>query len=108
MTKIALFQSQTGIDPEENAAALVEAIGQASAAGAEMIFTPEMSGLLDRNTQRARTNLRTEDEDQALAACKAAAKRDKIWLHIGSLAVLLEDGKVANRGFVIDREGQVR
>ena len=108
MTKIALFQSQTGIDPEENAAALVEAIGQASAAGAEMIFTPEMSGLLDRDTQRARTNLRTEDEDQVLAACKAAARRDKIWLHIGSLAVLLEDGKVANRGFVVDREGQVR
>jgi predicted amidohydrolase len=108
MTKIALFQSQTGIDPEGNAAALVEAIGQASAAGAEMIFTPEMSGLLDRDTQRSRTNLRTEDEDQVLAACKAAARRDKIWLHIGSLAVLLEDGKVANRSFVIDREGQVR
>jgi len=108
MTKIALFQSQTGIDPEANAAALVKAIGQAAAAGAEMIFTPEMSGLLDRDTQRARTNLRTEEEDQVLAACKAAAKRDKIWLHIGSLAVLLEDGKVANRGFVIDREGQVR
>ena len=108
MTKIALFQSQTGIDPEANAAALVKAIGQAAAAGAEMIFTPEMSGLLDRDTQRARNNLRTEEEDQVLAACKAAAKRDKIWLHIGSLAVLLEDGKVANRGFVIDREGQVR
>ena len=43
-----------------------------------------------------------------LAAAREAATRHRIWLHIGSLAVLVEDGKVANRGFVIDREGEVR
>jgi deaminated glutathione amidase len=43
-----------------------------------------------------------------LAACRVAAKQHRLWLHLGSLAVLSEDGKVANRGFVIDREGNVR
>jgi len=108
MTRIALFQSRTGIDPAVNARALVEAIGMAAAGGAEMLFTPEMSGLLDRNTQRARTNLRIEYEDDVLAACREAAKQRSIWLHLGSLAVLLEDGKVANRAFVIDREVNIR
>jgi len=108
VTRIALFQSNTGIDPADSAGALADAIGQAAAGGAEMLFTPEMSGLLDRDTRRARTNLRSEDEDEVLAACREAAKRHGIWLHLGSLAVLLEDGKVANRAFVIDREGQVR
>jgi len=108
MTRIALFQSQTGIDPDANAQALVDAVRKAADGGAEMLFTPEMSGLLDRDTQRARTNLRSEDEDEVLAACREAAKRHGIWLHLGSLAVLLEDGKVANRAFVIDREGHVR
>ena len=108
MTRIALFQSQTGIDPEQNARKLVEAIAKAADGGAEMLFTPEMSGLLDRDTQRARKNLRNEDEDLVIAACREAAREHGIWLHLGSVAVLLDDGKVANRGFIVDREEHVR
>ena len=108
MTRIALFQSNSGIDPEVNARTLVDAVAEAAAGGAEMLFTPEMSGLLDRDVQRAGKNLRSEDEDEVLAACRDAAKRNRIWLHLGSLAVLVDGGKIANRGFVIDREGQVR
>ena len=108
MTRIALFQSTTGIDPEANSRVLVNAIEQAASGGATMLFTPEMSGLLDRDSDRARRNLRPEGEDRVLANCCAAARDHKIWVHVGSLAVLLDDGKVANRGFVIDREGQVR
>lgn len=108
MTRIALFQSTTGIDPDANARALLDAIEQAAAGGAEMLFTPEMSGLLDRDSARAAKVLRLPDKDQVLAAVRDAAARYRIWLHVGSLAVLTNGGKVANRGFVIDREGEVR
>jgi predicted amidohydrolase len=108
MTRIALFQSNTGIDPKANAEALVAAIADAATGGAAILFTPEMSGLLDRDSQRASTNLRSEEEDIVLAACRAAAREHDIWLHLGSLAVLVDDGKVANRGFVIDRTGRVQ
>jgi deaminated glutathione amidase len=108
MTKVALYQSNTGIDPEANAAALIDAVSKAAAAGAEMLFTPEMSGLLDRDSTRAAKSLRSEDDDLVLAACRDAAKRNRIWLDVGSLAISLPDGKLANRGFVIDREGQIR
>jgi predicted amidohydrolase len=108
MTRIALFQSNTGIDPAANARSMTDAIERAAGGGAEMLFTPEMSGLLDRDSERAAKNLRPQEEDQVLAAAREAAARHRIWLHIGSLAVLAEGGKVANRGFVIDREGEVR
>ena len=108
MTRIALFQSNTGIDPAANADGLGKAIAEAAAGGAEILFTPEMSGLLDRDSARAAKNLHREEEDDVLAACREAAKQHRIWLHIGSLAVLVDDGKVANRGFVIDREGNIR
>lgn len=108
MTRIALFQSNTGIDPAANAEALGKAIAEAAAGGAEILFTPEMSGLLDRDSGRAAKNLHREEEDTVLAACREAARQHRIWLHIGSLAVLVDDGKVANRGFVIDREGNIR
>ena len=108
MTRIAIFQSTTGIEPEANAKALADAIEQANSGGAEMLFTPEMSGLLDRDSARAAKSLRREENDPTLAAVRDAAKRNRLWVSIGSLAVLNEDGKVANRSYVIDREGQIR
>jgi predicted amidohydrolase len=108
MTRIALFQSTTGIDPEANSRALTDAIERAAGGGAEMLFTPEMSGLLDRDSQRAAKAVRQQDEDRVLADARAAAARHRNWVHIGSRAVLVDEGKVANRGFVVDRDGEVR
>lgn len=108
MARIAIFQSRTGIDPSANAEALVRAIDEAAAGGAEMLFTPEMSGLLDRDGERARTNVRRPEDDEVLAACREAARRNRIWLHLGSLAVAGAGGKFANRGFLIDPNGEIR
>ena len=106
--RIAIFQSTTGIDPAANAEALVAAIGEAAAGGAAMLFTPEMSGLLDRDSGRARAKLAGEADDMVLARCREAASVHRIWVHLGSLAVLSEGGKVANRAFVIDPAGEIR
>jgi len=107
MARIALLQSRTGIDPVVNAQALVDAIAAAADGGAEMLFTPEMSGLLDRNAERAASKLCVEDEDVVLASCREAARSRGLWVHLGSLAVRTEDGKLANRGFLIDPEGSL-
>jgi predicted amidohydrolase len=108
MTRAALFQMTTGIDPQANAAAIVDAIAQARGGGAAMLFTPEMSGLLDRKRDRARAAIRGEGDDVVLAAVREAARREGIWVHIGSLAIAREDGKWANRAFVIDDAGEIR
>ena len=108
MVRIALFQSQTGIDPAANAERLVEAIGQAAEGGAAMLFTPEMSGLLDRDADRAAHNVRLEENDEVLAAARDAAHKHGIWVHIGSLAVRTESRQLANRAFVIDPRGEIR
>ena len=107
--RIALFQSRTGIDPEANAAVLVERIHEAAAGGAAILFTPEMSGLLDRDRTRAIRHLHLQSDDPVLAAVRAAAKQAGIWVHLGSLALLSESGdKLLNRGFVIDESGEIR
>lgn len=108
--RIALFQARTGIDPEANRRALVAAIEEAAVGGAAMLFTPEMSGLLDRDRARAGAVLRSEAEDRVLAAVREAASRCGIWVHLGSLALAGEraDGRLVNRGFVIDGEGEIR
>lgn len=108
MVRAALFQMTTGIDPQANAAAIVDAVAQAHAGGAAMLFTPEMSGLLDRKRDRARDSIRSEADDGVLSSVREAARRHGIWVHIGSLAIAREDGKWANRAFVIDDTGEIR
>jgi deaminated glutathione amidase len=107
--KIALFQARTGIDPAANASELAGRVAAAAAGGAAMLFTPEMSGLLDRDRERAAAQLHDEADDPVLAAVRAAAARAGIWVHLGSLALKgAPGGKLVNRGFVIDDKGEIR
>ena len=106
--RIAIYQAQSGIDPSANAEKLVGAVRGAAAGGAAMLFTPEMSGMLDRDRERALGRAQGEDDDQVLKAICGAAGDAGIWVHLGSLALKGEDGKLVNRGFVIDNQGQIR
>jgi deaminated glutathione amidase len=107
--RIALLQMTSGIDPAANAATMVAAVAEAAAGGAAMLFTPEMSGLVDRDRTRAKGSVQHEDEDVVLAAVQRTAKAHGTWVHIGSLAVdaARADGKFANRAFVIDPTGEI-
>ena len=108
--KIAVCQTNSGIDPVENATALVSMVETSAKADAKMVFTPEMSGLLDRNGTRAAGNIERETEDKVLKALQKAASEHSIWIALGSLALAgeREDGRLVNRSFVIDDSGTVR
>ena len=107
MTRVALLQTTTGIDPQANAAALVAGIEDAARGGAAMLFTPEMSGLLDRDRQRAAPHVVAEEASPVLAAVREAARANRLWVALGSLAVARDDGRWANRSFVIDDGGAI-
>lgn len=107
MIRIAVLQMTTGIDPVANAQTIVGAIGAAAMGGAAMLFTPEMSGLLDRNRERGGAHIVLPDANPVLAAVRDAAAAAGIWVALGSLAVAREDGRWANRSFLIDPSGAI-
>ena len=109
MTRIALFQANTGIDPAANADRLVAAIDEAARGGAQMLFTPEMSGMLDRNRKRAAEHVSPEGESAVLAAVVDAASAHGIWVALGSLAIRREGGESrwANRSLLVSPDGAV-
>lgn len=107
MTQVAVLQMTSGIDPEENAAAIVAAADVALQRGAAMLFTPEMSGMLDRDRERAGRAITSESDDRVLASVREAAARTGVWIALGSLAVVREDGRWANRSFVVDSSGDI-
>jgi predicted amidohydrolase len=106
--RVALLQMTAGIDPAVNARVLVDAVAEARSRDALMLFTPEMSGLIDRDRERAAGSVVEEAQDLVLAAVRQAAATHGMWVHLGSLAVRRRDGRLANRGFVIDGRGNVR
>ena len=110
MTRVALLQTSSGIDPAANARALVAGLKGAAAGGAAIAFTPEMTGLLDRDRARAAGSIAGEADDVVLAAARAAAARLGLWVHLGSLALRPggDDTRYVNRGIVIDDTGAIR
>ena len=110
MSRIALFQTTSGIDPAANARALVAALEEAAAGGAAIVFTPEMTGLLDRDRVRAAGSIVGEADDGVLAAAREAAARLGLWVHLGSLALRPggDETRYVNRAFLIDDRGMIR
>lgn len=108
--RAAILQTTSGIDPAANAQMLADAIAEAKAGGADMLFTPEMVGCLDRDRDRAAQTLTDEAHDSVLATVRTAAAKAGLWVHIGSLGLKGEraDGRWANRSFVIDDAGAIR
>lgn len=108
MVKIAVLQMTAGIDPAVNAATVAKAAMDAAKGGAAMLFTPEMSNLIDRDRQRAARSIAFTDRDAVLAAARDAAKAHGLWIALGSLAVKRDEGQGwANRSIVIDPAGEI-
>jgi len=108
--RIALAQMCSGIDPAVNARLLCDHIQNAASGGAEILFTPEMTGMLDRDRARAQTKICSEKDDPVLNVARESAKRAKIWVALGSLALKSDDAasdKWVNRSFLIDPNGNI-
>ncbi|CAN7652121.1 carbon-nitrogen hydrolase family protein [Rhizobium sp. LjRoot254] len=107
MVKVAAIQMCSGVDPERNMKSVERLVREAHAAGATYIQTPEMTGALQRDRKGLMEILRPEATDLIVAGASALAKELRIHLHIGSTAILLDDGKIANRGFLFGPDGGI-
>ena len=105
---VALLQMTAGIDPAANARTVEAAVAEAAARGATVLFTPEMTNLVDRDRARAAGSMVGLTDDPVLAATRAAARRHGVAVALGSLAVRRADGMLANRSVFVDDAGEVR
>ncbi|WP_068075997.1 carbon-nitrogen hydrolase family protein [Novosphingobium lentum] len=105
--RIAILQMTSGIDPVANAQTIVQAVRNAAGEGAAMLFTPEMSGLIDRNRGRAAVHVVPEADNPVLAKARDAAAAAGMWVALGSLAIRRDDGRWANRSLLIDPAGAI-
>ena len=97
---IAAIQMCSGVDPERNVASMRRLVREAAAGGALYVQTPEMTGALQRNRAGLQSILKSEADDLVVAAAAELATELRIFLHVGSTAIALADGRIANRAFL--------
>jgi predicted amidohydrolase len=105
--KAAMIQMRSGLVPAANIDAASRLIGEAKAAGADYVQTPEMTNILAANRAQLFASVVEEKADPALAAFRELARAHSIHLHIGSLAIKHSDDRASNRGFIIDPQGEI-
>jgi deaminated glutathione amidase len=105
--KAGLIQMRSGLDPQDNLAAVLAAIDEAKRAGADYILTPEMTNILAAKREQLFANIVADEHDPTLATLREVARKLAIYIHIGSLAIKASPERAVNRSFLIDRKGDV-
>lgn len=105
MPKIAVLQMCSGVDPEANLAAIEDAARTAADQRAMVLFTPEMSLLLDRNRERGGRWINSQGPEECAERLRNLAASCSIDIAVGSMPVPAANGKWANRSFYFSGQG---
>lgn len=105
--KAACIQVNASNDMDANIQAAAALACDARAAGARLVLMPENVSMMEWGSRNIIAKAQPEDGHKALAAFQELARETGLWLHCGSLAVLLENGRVANRTLVLDPRGDI-
>lgn len=105
--RVGLVQMCVGRDVARNVADACAFVRDAAAQGAQYVQTPEITTLMETERTRLFAAVQPQEGNTAIAAFSALARELGIWLHIGSMAVLESDGRLANRSLLFSPDGQL-
>lgn len=101
------LQVNAGNNLKENIAFAIGLVEEAVSSGADLVLMPENVSMMEWGRKNITAKAQTEGSHEALSTFRDCAARHNIWIHTGSLAVSLDDGRVANRTYVINDSGDI-
>jgi len=115
---IAAAQMCSGMYPEQNLKEITRLAREASSKGVDYLLTPEMSVAFGENFEQLAKVAQPYSNNDALEKCAIIARENKLFLHIGSLAVVAEETeqdtqtpekqtRFVNRSVLFDPKGQI-
>jgi len=104
--RVACVQVTSGLSLQDNVETASSLASDACLKGAEFVFFPENVGLLAPGAMMRETAA-AEDCHAALSAFRSLAARLNVWISVGSLAVRLKNGSLANRSYLLDAGGNI-
>ncbi len=104
---MACAQVNASDDMGANIATAGDAVRRARDLGADLVLLPENVAMMTLGRARVLAQARREADHPALAAFQDLAREAGVWLHAGTLGILLDDGRAANRTYVLDPRGTI-
>jgi deaminated glutathione amidase len=104
----ACIQHCADLDTARNLATLRSGIAAAVERGANLVALPEYCATYADGPSGLQVGAEPESRHAALVALRHAAREHAVWLSIGSLGVRADDGRIWNRSFLVDPEGEIR
>jgi predicted amidohydrolase len=105
--RAGLVQLCCGRSVEPNLDRAETLIRRAAEGGADYVQTPENTALMELAPELVAAAAETEETSAPLARLKGLAAELGIWLHVGSLAVRLDEARIANRSYLIGPGGEI-
>ncbi len=103
----ACLQLNSKRNIKDNIPEITTLLDEAVKAGADFITLPECTGLMEPNAEALREKAPAEKDHLILALIRKKMLETARWALIGSLAIKLPDGKIANRSYLIGPDGGI-
>jgi deaminated glutathione amidase len=105
--RAACVQVNAGTEIGPNLQAAGDLARQARAAGAQLIAFPENVSMIVQGRDKALARVQPEATHPGLPFFADLARETGAWLLVGSLGILLDEGRIANRSFLFDDQGRI-
>lgn len=105
--RAGLVQLRSGRTVAPNLDKAEALVRRAAKGGAQYVQTPENTGIMELKPELMLAAAESEGKSAPLAWARALARELGIWLHIGSIAIKLDQSRVANRSYLLDPKGRV-
>ena len=105
--RVGLVQMCTGRSVEKNVQDASALVRDAAGQGATYIQTPEITTLMETDRERLFATIRPQAADPSIHRFADLARELGIWLHIGSMPILLAAGRIANRSLLFAPDGAI-
>ena len=105
--RVAAIQMRSGTEPGPNLDALESLVAEAAALGAVYVLSPEVTVVFAENREGLRDVAGFWEDNPDVARAAGIARANSVFLHLGSMAVALADGRFANRSILFRPDGHI-
>lgn len=105
--RAACVQTNSQPDVDTNIARVEALAREARGKGAELIAFPENVNLMIKGRERRMARVTTEENDKTANCFRALARETGAWLLAGSIGIVAEGEKLANRSYLFAPDGNI-
>ena len=108
MFRVSCIQLKSNNNIQHNLKKTLKFIKKAISQKTNFILTPEVSSQFSLNKKELLNTCTTMDKDIYIKGIKNIAKKNNVWILIGSLVIKISKNRLVNRSILVDNSGKIK